>query len=329
MTNESQPIQDERHAAQPPPDVSVIIVNYETSRVVRRCVESLRAQELRIQIIVVDNPGPTDDWRNLQDLGVELVRNKENVGYGLGCNAGAALARAPLICILNPDTFLPTGALRTWVEALQKLQEQGLRPGVVAPLLLNENGVPQRSCYRFPGPLTYWLYHSMFAGLVKKLRKQHGVAGKASRVQGPRRVDWVMGSAMLIPREAWDGVGGFSADYFLYAEDTDLCFRLRKKGYEIICEPRVAIYHSQGDPAPENRGLAIERFFAGLDTFLRLNYPRRKQIMTRISIVSELSLRLGVLGLATLLRGQSALSTARIGAYRRVLRRMLRSLVTQ
>ncbi len=101
-------------------EVSVIIVNYETSAMVRRCVESLQAQSASHEIIVVDNPSDSRDVANLADLPVALVQNSENVGYGLGVNAGAAMSNGRVICVLNPDTVLPPGTLDQWLQMFHR-----------------------------------------------------------------------------------------------------------------------------------------------------------------------------------------------------------------
>ncbi|MGB9690814.1 MAG: glycosyltransferase family 2 protein [Candidatus Sumerlaeaceae bacterium] len=301
-----------------PPAVSVIIVNYQTSGFVRRCVRSLCCQDVPLEIIVVDNASPNDDWQSLLDLPILLVRNAENLGYGKGCNLGAQQAQAPLLCVLNPDTVVPPEAMRAWLQSLARLQSEGVRVGVLAPVLCNDNGTIQRSTYRFPGALTYWLNHSLLAGFLKRLRKSYGLPSLSTGVSKPRAAEWVMGSAMLIPRAAWDDVGGFSSAYFLYAEDTDLCFRLRKAGYEIIQDPQISIIHTQGEPTAEVRALAIQQFFSALETFLSRNYPRWRRVTVRCSMLGDLSLRMLFLAGAHIVGLRNRHNRERMRAYRKV-----------
>ncbi len=259
------------------PVVSCVIVNYETSDMVRRCVKSLLQQIMSFEIIVVDNPSPAEDVKHLEDLPLRLIRNPVNTGYGAGCNEGAAAARGSYICILNPDTALPPDELKKWVEVFRREKSRGRRIGLLAPRLVNENGTVQRSVYQFVNPLNYWLYHSILAGALKKLRKTIPLG---SRIAGDDvvPVDWVMGAAMLIPRPVWDAVYGFDKRFFLYGEDADLCRRLRKAGYETAFAPEVAIVHSQGEPSAERRGASAVRLFMGIRQFMRHHYSAPKRL---------------------------------------------------
>lgn len=303
------------------PEISVVIVNYETSYYVNRLIDSLKYQDVPVEVIVVDNYSERDDWRNIDRSNVFLIRNDTNVGYGRACNIGVRHARAGLICILNPDTVLQKNSLALWLESYRQLQQSGRKVGVLAPLLVNENGTIQRSTYRFPGPVSYWLYHSLLGGALKRLRKNYRIPSMCCRHGGPRSVPWVMGSAMLIPRNAWETVGGFSDEYFLYAEDMDLCYRLRLASFDIVQDPRIKVLHTQGDPSPEKRVEAIKRFFSGLETFLCLHYPLLKRSSVRLSIILDLTLRTILLAACFVAFSKAAkpMNRARLTAYRQLL----------
>ncbi len=272
------------------PRVSILIVNYETSDMVRRCVESLAAQSVTREIIVVDNPSPAGDIANLRHLPVKLVPSQANLGYGMGLNAAAAVATGDLLCVMNPDTAVAPGMLDRWVGELDKMTACGSRVGCLAPRLVNENGGAQRSSYGFANPLNYWLHHSILAGAVKTLRK--GVRLPSAEASASRPVDWVMGAAMLIPRDAWNEVGGFSPAYFLYAEDTDLCWRLREAGWQTWFTPHAEVMHTQGEPAAERRDMGMVRLFNGLRIFLHRNYPAWRRLPVEVCVLADMALRL-------------------------------------
>lgn len=327
------------------PLVAIVIVNYETSAMVRRCVESLARQTQPHTVVIVDNPSPARDADNLTDLvtadgerspstsTVSLIRAPENLGYGRGCNLGLAGASAPYLCILNPDTALPPGALQAWLEAMREAEASsaGKPPvGLLAPRLLNDNGTPQRSTYQFQNALNYWLYHSLFAGILKTLRKRvgHPGSGPTNRERDAsghscHEVDWVMGAAMLLPREAWERIGGFSEDYFLYAEDTDLCWRLRQAGYRVLFAPTVSINHTQGEPSPERRGQNLVRLFRGLHTFIHLNYGFWKRNGVRLAVITDMLIRIALYAPLSLLRPGHTLTRTRLQGSLEVLRMYL------
>lgn len=293
-----------------PLTISILIVNYETSDFVRACVDSLAGQTPDYEIIVIDNPSAANDAANLPEGKVCIIRNTENIGYGRALNAGAAAARGEFICILNPDTRLPSGTLDSWLREYKRLETAGAAPGVVAPVLLNDNGTLQRSAYNFIGPLSYWANHSIFAGALKTLRKSVALPG-AQGNKPAQEVDWVMGAAMLLSRKSWDAVHGFDDHFFLYAEDTDLCWRLRRAGCNIFIAPAVSIFHSQGDPPPSQRASRLTKLFAGLRIFMRLRYTPLQRFGVETCIACDMLFRIAAFGFLSLLGFRRPLNQAR------------------
>jgi len=329
--SENNPITTTTYSDSPrrePPDVSVIIVNFETSEYTRRCLASLRQQGLPVQTIVVDNPSPKNDAENLAALDdILLVRNSENIGYGQACNRGFSYATADIVCILNPDTVVPSGMLRAWLEKMKMECAKGVKVGILAPSLLNENGSRQRSTYGFPNFFNYWLHHSLLAGILKTMRKKFRIP--TFRLfpwgNGIKEVPWVMGSAMMIPRSAWEAVGGFSNLFFLYAEDMDLCYRLRACGYSILFDPSLEIIHTQGNPPAEKRDLAIRRLFDSLEIFLRAHYNRWQRIAVRSAVVLDMALRILLFSAVRLWKPHSTLTQKRLEGYHHILRSYVRN----
>lgn len=295
--------------------VAVIVVNYETSQMVRRLLASLSSQRIAHETVVVDNPSPARDADNLEGCSARLLRLEENLGYGQANNAGAALTSAPYVCVLNPDTVVPDQALEHWVEVFEREQARGRHIGLLAPRLLNDNGTPQRSIYQFVNPINYWLYHSILAGAIKQARKRLRLgsqeAGASPQV---KKVDWVMGAAMLIPRSVWQEISGFGENYFLYAEDTDLCWRLHKAGYEVCFTAEVSIIHTQGEPSPERRGAGAKRLFAGILTFLEQHYRAPRRLGVKLAVMADMALRLAIFTPLAILRPKSVLTKNRLKA---------------
>lgn len=291
--------------------VTIVIVNYETSAHVRPCVESLRRQSQPHEIVVVDNASEAEDWRNLTADSMRLIRSPENLGYGRACNLGAQAAseQSKFICILNPDTQVPEAMLARWVEAHRQHLPGG---GILGPRLLNENGVAQRSAYRLPGFWSYWPNHSMFAGLLKGWKKRRPAAASAGGVTVPQQVGWIMGAAMLVDRATWNALGGFSDSYFLYAEDMDLCYRCHKLLRPVIYAPAICVIHTQGDPPPEKRHIALVRLFTGIKIFIEHHYSAGKRFRVKLAVILDMLLRLAVLGWAIILHPRKVLLKNRL-----------------
>lgn len=321
--------------------VTIVIVNYETSAYVRRCIESLQKQNQRWEAVIVDNPSDANDYAKLpEDENVRVVRSPENVGYGLGCNLGAAASspESAFICILNPDTAVPEGELSRWVGEYYVSCPDG---GILGPALHNDNGAIQRSSYRFTNGFNYWLTHSILAGFLINRKKgswtggqgrgfarprqqeQLGMFAKRKLGQLARPTDWLMGAALLINRDTWNRLGGFSDKYFLYSEDTDLCWRCKKAGLPVIYDPGVHIWHSQGDPSADARETGIVRLFDGMKRFVDTNYRGLRKNSVYFSVIADMVLRLVILLPLKLVKRKSKLLDSRIRGYRRVLKQWM------
>lgn len=317
------------------PLVTIVIVNYETSAYVKRCVQSLAKESFPHEIIVVDNPSPAGDIANLNDLSdnVQVVASPANVGFGLGCNLGAnhASPSSEYIAILNPDTALPPTQLGRWIAAHQAACQRG---GILGPALHNENGTIQKSHYRFPNGLNYWFSHSLLAGFIINLKKGSWSGGKgggfaaAAAIKDaafdeehfkPVKCDWLMGAALLIDTNTWHALGGFSDKYFLYSEDTDLCWRALQQKFEIFYDPTVHIWHTQGDPAGAAREVAIVRLFDGLKLFVDLNYKGLRKAGMYASVITDMILRCIILRTIEMAKGPNDLRTSRLNGYRKVI----------
>lgn len=223
------------------PAVSAVIVHFGsvdyTAQVVRRLQSFAGPDEY--EIIVVDNaaetPFPGGDFPR-----VHTLRLEENSGYGAACNHGAAASRGRNIFILNNDLDFPENPLPALLGELAAHP----RCGAVGPALRFPDGRFQLS----------WGDDPTLLAEFRERRRQlesRGGGGEALRKRETdsrraRAVDWITGACMLIPREAWDTVGGFDEAYFFYFEDVDLCRRLRRAGYEIRYLPDAEVVHFGG-----------------------------------------------------------------------------------
>ncbi len=208
------------------PEISVIIVNYNTSELVRRCVRSLIDQQgIGIQIIVVDNASADDSVASLQaEFGdrITLIPSDTNLGFGRANNLGAESARGRFFYLLNPDThFEDQDALSQFLAYMEAHPECGLAGSLVWEPRKNRHAEP---VYRYPGQ--------------KEIRHAEVLQNL------PGTIAWVLGASMMIPREVWAKINGFDPDFFLYGEDADICLRIRQAGYEIHQFRDVTVYHA-------------------------------------------------------------------------------------
>jgi N-acetylglucosaminyl-diphospho-decaprenol L-rhamnosyltransferase len=253
-----------------PRDFTVVIVNHETREHLRACLETVRAEGPG-EVVVVDNASTDGSAAMVRADFPEarLVENVDNPGYAAGVNQGinrGGACRAPFILLLNSDTRVKPGAL----EALGRELERHSRAAVVGPLLLNPDGTRQPSCFPFLTPFNVLAMNTYLNRIVRYARRFRPVYFPIPAGEVP----WVKGAAMAIRREAFEIVGGFDESYFLYAEEMDFCWRLRRSGWEIRFTPKAAVVHEEGASTGRMRPEMAVRLFQSLAHFHRRHSPR-------------------------------------------------------
>ena len=220
--------------------LSAIIVAHRTPAETVAAVESLRAQTLPPdEIVIVDNGAPDGD--PLPELpGVRIVRPQTNLGYGSGCNRGAEVAVGEELLILNADVELKPEAAAALAERLHSDD----RIAVVGPRIFS-HGEVQLSARAFPSLRTGLLgRRSLLTRLLVHARRYPAEFKRVQGSGGP--VDWVSGACMLVRRRAFDEVGGFDEGYWMYWEDADLCRRLMDAGWRVHFDSAAIAEHATG-----------------------------------------------------------------------------------
>jgi N-acetylglucosaminyl-diphospho-decaprenol L-rhamnosyltransferase len=228
----------------PAAELAVVIVNFNTGAWLGRCLDSLERSrgDLRVDVVVVDNASADRSADAVEGRpGVRLIRNDTNRYLSPAWNQGAALTDAPYLLFLNPDTEWWSGTLADLVGAAAA----DPTAGIVGPLLRSPDGTVYPSGRRFPGLLDG--FGHAFVSLVapdnrfsRRYRMDDWDRATA------RTVDWVSGAAMLMPRAAFDAVGGFDEGFPLYAEELDIATRLRDAGWHVLFTPAAEVIHAVG-----------------------------------------------------------------------------------
>jgi len=253
------------------PELTVVFVNHNSARFLDRALGSLRQSEpkLDIETIVVDNA--SCDRAELIELcrrhGARLLALARNAGYGAAANRGFGHARGRYAAVANPDLVFPSGA----VAGLVRFLDDNPQAGVVSPQLVYPDGTPQPSCRRFPR-MRYVLAgrRSPLSRLFPGFRPaREFLYSDAHRSEQPVDVEAVIGTFMVFRREALEQVEGFDERYFMFAEDLDICRRLRRAGWQVVLEPRVRVEHYYGGVRRQRRRFtefhrikALRRFFS-------------------------------------------------------------------
>ena len=204
-------------------DLSIVIVSYNSSRVLPRCLRSIIEHTLAPhEIIVADNASSdgTPEMVEREFPGVRVIRRARNDGLSAAINDGVVASRGTFIAQLNPDIYATEDSLSPLVDFLRAHDDVG----IVAPKLLDDDGSLQMSCRRFPGySAAIFNRYSLLTRVLPGNRFSSGYLMSDYDHASVRDVDWVSGAAMLLPRTVFDRVGGWDAGFFMFNEDVDLC----------------------------------------------------------------------------------------------------------
>jgi GT2 family glycosyltransferase len=285
-------------------DLSVVIVNWNTAQLTLRCLEALQRalpSELDAEVLVVDNASTDGSAERIAAAfpEVRLIRRAENGGFARANNEAFARARGAYCFLLNSDTEALPGS----TAALLAYLKSHPRCGLVAPRLINGDGSLQYSCWRFPRWDTaalesLYLYRCFSAGRAgERLLGGYWDHGRA------RPVDWVMGAAMLVRREVLEATGGFDEGYFMFGEDMEWCWRIRRKGWSIDYEPAAGVVHLGGQSSRQqfaDGGSAVkhEAYYHFCQQHLG---PVHRGVLRSVNVAGAL-LRLGLFSVRRLCR---------------------------
>jgi len=242
-------------------DLSIIIVNYNVEHHLRRCLQSIyrSTRGISFEVTVVDNnstDGSVDMVKN-EFPEVKLIENCQNLGFAKATNQGLRGNKGRYILLLNPDTIVLPDALDKMIEFM----EANSQAGALGCKLLYPDGSLQRSCRSFPTLITAFFENT---GL-EKLFLRNRIIGR-HRIghwdyNDIREVDQPMGSALMVRRETITQVGLMDEQFYIYYEDVDWCFRIKKRGWKIYFIPEAEIIHYGGQSAwPNMSKMRIEGY---------------------------------------------------------------------
>lgn len=230
------------------PDLSVIIVSYNTCQLLDDCLASLQKAEAPpggLELIVVDNASADESVAMVRTRypGVTLLVNEQNVGFSAANNQGARASNGRYLLFLNSDTRVNPDAL---VRPLQYLQENP-HVGALTVRLIYPNGQRDPDNHRgFPTPWNAFCHFSGLGRLFPRTPRFNGYFQSYADFSQTHAVDVIAGSYLMMPADLFWRIGGWDETYFFYGEDIDLCYRIRQTGAAIIYYPHVEVLHYKG-----------------------------------------------------------------------------------
>ena len=208
---------------------SVVILNYNGGEDVIECLESVRNIDYpSYEIIVVDNASTDNSVESIRKKfpEVKIIQNETNLGFAEGNNVGIREANSHYVMLLNDDAVVGKNILKDLTAAIEERKNIGM----AGPTILYYND-PDRIWFA-GGRVNLFGYLSNWGkGLAR------------GSCNSPRLVDFLSGCSVLIKKEVIDKIGLLDAEYFLYFEDVDFCFRAKKAGYECLYVPSPTVWH--------------------------------------------------------------------------------------
>ncbi len=240
--------------------LTVVVVTWNSSGPLVNCLRALETERevIPLELFVVDNAsadGSADVARQVAPW-AQVVENRDNRGFAAANNQALAQAQGRYVALLNPDAEILAHALTSLVRYLDGMPDAA----AAGPMTFTPSGeVDYRCARRFP---TLWTEFCEVSGLTRRFPRHRLFSGAPMGHwdhRDPRDVDALSGACMVVRREAMDQVGLLDESFFMYFEDTELCFRLKRADWRVVYWPEARVRHWGGYSSSQIRdAMAVE-----------------------------------------------------------------------
>jgi GT2 family glycosyltransferase len=273
------------------PEVSIIIVSFNTRDMTIACVRSIIEETAKhtYEILVIDNNSQDGSAEAIEKEfpQVKLIKRLDNLGFAVANNLAAMHAMGSRLLLLNPDTLVYDGSIDAIVSFADRTPDARLWGGRT----FFPDGSVSASCLN---DITIWSCLCRAIGLTMILPKSKLFNPESIHSWDPldkeRSVDVVVGCFLLIDRSLWERLGGFNRAFFMYGEEVDLCIRARKLGARPRFTPSAKIIHYEGASEPSNEEKLI-KVFKGRLTVMKVHWHPLMARFGRWIIVATAGLR--------------------------------------
>ena len=233
-------------------DLSIIIVNWNSKDYLHDCIASIKDETdgIQTEVVVIDS-GSFDGCEEMlleSYPQVRFIQSDKNLGFARANNLAFEISHGENLLFLNPDTVITSLAIRTLYQNLCSLPYSG----AVGAKLLNSDGTVQMTSIRcFPNIVNQFLESNM----LRRWFPQSflwGMSPLFEKLIIPCEVDAVSGACLMIKRAAFESIGMFSTDYFMYSEDIDICYKLREAGWKTFYVPTAVVVHYGGESSSKS-----------------------------------------------------------------------------
>jgi GT2 family glycosyltransferase len=284
-------------------DISIIIVNWNTRKLLAQCLQSFarRISRYKSEIIVVDN-GSTDGSVEMiaRDFpNVKRILNDRNLGFAKANNLGIQASSGRYVCLMNSDILV----LRDCLDRLAVYMDEHAGIGIAAPKLYNADMRPQISCKHFPSLWKLFCEATALHRIFRPWRIFNGDDMAYFDHNSLRKVDSVAGAFLLVRRKAMDEVGLLDEDFYFYGEDIDWCKRFRKFGWDISFFPGAeAVHYGGGSSSRDPKRFSREKMKAILQYWKKHHTVLERLLLYSILLLHQ-GLRIGINSFVYLMSG--------------------------
>jgi len=289
-------------------DLSVIIVNYNTRKLLLDCLASVfsTVPPLNFEIFVVDNASTDGSVEAVKAAFPEVacICNSVNLGFARANNLAVTQSSGKYLMLLNTDAILTPTATATIIGYMDKNPDVGVCGGQ----LLNSDGSLQNSIANYPTLATELFSKS----LLRRMFPQK-YPGKESSFEQPVEVESIIGACMVVSKEAVDQVGMLDESFFFFFEETDWCLAMKKNCWRVMFHPGAHVYHLQGQSAKRVNVAARIEYWRSRYTYFRKHESVAAFFLLRSGLIARLML--SIIGqLLTCLFSRNARSRLRVNA---------------
>lgn len=265
-------------------DLSIIIVNWNTREITKKCLESIfkYTEGIKFEVIVIDNASEDDSVKTIRSEFPEviIIQNNSNRGFATANNQGMEIAKGLYFLLLNSDTLIFNNALKKVVG----FADSNPSAGLIGCRVLNADKSLQPTCFMYPGPIN--LLFSVF--YLEKLFPKSKIFAREKMTwwnrDSIRNVEVITGCCILANQDAVNSVGTMDDAFFMYGEETDWCFRFKKAGWKILFYPDAEIIHLGGQSSKKAKPVMILQLRAGILQFIKKQYTYPNYFISKLLV---------------------------------------------
>lgn len=281
-------------------DLSVIIVNYNTKDLTKKCLLSVFASKTnyKFEVIVADN-GSTDgsiEMIRSEFPQVQLIENHANLGFSKGNNVAIRKSRGRMVLLLNTDTEILPDTLDVCIRYMDSHADVGI---MGCKVLLPDGSLHEASRRRFPNPANAFLRLFGF-------RRFSNYNFRDVSVNEELEVDSVVGAFMLIKKEVIDKIGLLDEEFFMYGEDLDFCFRAKQAGYKVMYYPGTQITHYLYGSSKSVAFRSVSWAHEAMRIFYRKHYAQEHSAFFNSFIYLGITIRMYLVYFVNMFRGEKS-----------------------